>query len=221
MVSRSENAGHGRLPTARRLFLMKTLSVAAVVVAVLAVSGAGPSVSAQVRWTGGAPAARPSPPARPAPPSPLPLPPLMTTPPRPISSPPFRSSTIYRPLRPHRAFPVRLPWFGLVAFDYAWWGQDGFTETLSPPESLGPPGEDIQRPTGGLQIDVEPRRALVYVDGRQAGIVDEFSGYYRHLDLAAGPHIIELLADGYEPLSAEVLVTPGRTTTYRGTLNRR
>ena len=131
---------------------------------------------------------------------------------------------IYRPLRPHRAFPVRLPWFGLVAFDYAWWGQDSFAETFAPPESpntLGPPGDDIQRPTGGLQIDVEPRRALVYVDGRHAGTVEAFSGYYRHLDLAAGPHILELFADGYEPLSAEVLVTPGRTTTYRGTLNRR
>ncbi len=124
----------------------------------------------------------------------------------------------YRPLREHRPYPVRLPWFGLVAFDYAWWGQDGFAETFQPPVSSE---ADDHRPTGGLQIDVEPRRALVYVDGRQAGIVEEFSGYYRHLDLAAGPHIIELLADGYEPLSAEVLVTPGRTTTYRGTLNRR
>ena len=36
-VSRSENAGHGRLPTARRLFLMKTLFAAAVVVSVFAV----------------------------------------------------------------------------------------------------------------------------------------------------------------------------------------
>jgi hypothetical protein len=131
---------------------------------------------------------------------------------------------IYRPLRGHRGYPVRLPWFGLVAFDYAWWGQDGFADTLPPPGSPGepvPPDDDIQRPTGGLQIDVEPRRALVYVDGRHAGTVEAFSGYYRHLDLAAGPHIIELLAEGYEPLSAEVLVTPGRTTTYRGTLNRR
>jgi hypothetical protein len=126
---------------------------------------------------------------------------------------------VYRPLRPHRVFPVRLPWFGLVAFDYAWWGQD----TLQPqvPGAPEPGGNDIERPLGGLQIDVEPRRALVYVDGRHAGIVEAFSGYYRHLDIPAGPHIIELLADGYEPLSAEVLVTPGRTTTYRGTLTRR
>ena len=124
---------------------------------------------------------------------------------------------IYRPLRPHHAFPVRLPWFGLVAFDYACTARS----CRSDASTLCPPGDEIERPIGGLQIDVEPRRALVYVDGRHAGTVEAFSGYYRHLELAAGPHIIELLADGYEPLSAEVLVTPGRTTTYRGTLNRR
>jgi hypothetical protein len=111
-----------------------------------------------------------------------------------------------------------LPWFGLVAFDSFWWAPGEAGEPLSPP---APPGANDERPLGGLQIDVEPRRALVYVDGWQAGIVESFSGYYRHLDLAAGPHIIELLADGYQPLSAEVLVTPGRTTTYRGSLSRR
>jgi len=187
---------------------MKTCFAAVVAIAVLAISGAGSSVSAQVRWTGGAAAARPSAPVRSAP--------------TPIPSPVFRSSVVYRPLHPRRVFPVRLPWFGLVAFDYAWWGQD--TLPLQVPGAAGPGGpggNDIERPIGGLQIDVEPRRALVYVDGRHAGIVEAFSGYYRHLDIPAGPHIIELLADGYEPLSAEVIVTPGRTTTYRGTLNRR
>lgn len=121
----------------------------------------------------------------------------------------------------HRAFPVRLPWFGLVAFDSYWWASGEAGELLPPPAPPGVPGEDAQRPLGGLQLDVEPRHALVYVDGWHVGIVDAFSGYYRHLDLPAGPHIIELLADGYEPLSAEVLVAPGRTTTYRGALSRR
>ena len=110
-----------------------------------------------------------------------------------------------------------------MAFDSFWWapGEAGEPFPLPPPVPLGAPGADIQRPLGGLQIDVEPRRALVYVDGWHVGIVEKFSGYYQHLDLAAGPHILELLADGYEPLSAEVLVTPGRTTTYRGALSRR
>jgi len=74
---------------------------------------------------------------------------------------------------------------------------------------------------GGLQLDVEPRRARVYVDGWFVGVVDEFSGYYHHLDLAAGPHRIELIASDYDPLLVEVAVSPGGTTTYRGSLNRR
>jgi hypothetical protein len=71
---------------------------------------------------------------------------------------------------------------------------------------------------GGLQLDVEPRRAEVYVDGEYAGAVDDFSGYYRHLELPAGAHTIAVIADGYEPLIMTALVTPGKTTSYRGTL---
>jgi hypothetical protein len=74
---------------------------------------------------------------------------------------------------------------------------------------------------GGLQLDVEPRRALVYVDGWFLGVVDEYSGYYHHLDLFAGPHHVVFVASGYDPLIALVTVSPERTTTYRGSLNRR
>ena len=80
---------------------------------------------------------------------------------------------------------------------------------------------DDRRPVGGLQLDVEPRRASVYVDGWYVGTVDTFSGYFHPLDLAAGLHVVEFLAADYDPLSVEILVTPGRTTTYRGWMNRR
>jgi hypothetical protein len=124
----------------------------------------------------------------------------------------------FRPAREQRIRPVRVPWFGLVYVDSIWW-------SLSyPGESLPSPivrGADDRRPVGGLQIDVEPRSALVYVDGWYIGGVDSFSGYFHHLELAAGPHVIELLASDYDPLSVEIQVIPGRTTTYRGSLNRR
>jgi hypothetical protein len=74
--------------------------------------------------------------------------------------------------------------------------------------------------SGGLQLDIEPRRALVYVDGWYVGVVDQFSGYYRHLEIAAGSHTIEILATDYEPLAFDVAISPGRTTTYRGSLQR-
>ena len=73
---------------------------------------------------------------------------------------------------------------------------------------------------GGLQLDVQPWRAEVYVDGVYAGVVENFTGYYRHLDLVAGPHMISIFASDYDPLFFEVVVSPGQTTTFRGTLTR-
>lgn len=74
-------------------------------------------------------------------------------------------------------------------------------------------------PTGGVQLDVTPWRSQVYVDGMLMGRVDAFSGYFHPLELTAGPHQIAIVDTGYEPIVFEVMVTPGRTTTYRGALN--
>jgi len=82
----------------------------------------------------------------------------------------------------------------------------------------GPPLDNAQ--TGGLQLDVAPRSANVYVDGAHVGVVSDFSGYYKHLDIAAGPHVITIVARHYEPLIISVIVVPGQTATYRGTLTR-
>jgi hypothetical protein len=75
------------------------------------------------------------------------------------------------------------------------------------------------RPIGGVQLDLEPRRAQVFVDGVYAGLVDEFRGYYQHLALPAGLHRIEVLTPGYMPLIFDVAVVPDRTITYRRSLD--
>ena len=75
-------------------------------------------------------------------------------------------------------------------------------------------------PVGGLQLDIDPRRAQVFVDGTYAGVVEEFSGYYHHLELPAGPHDISVVASGYEPLSFHVIISPGATMTQRASLSR-
>jgi hypothetical protein len=81
-----------------------------------------------------------------------------------------------------------------------------------------PPAEG--GPTGGLQLDVDPRRGQVYVDGVYVGLVDDFSGYFHHLDIVAGPHVIEILAPDYQPLIVDVMISPGHTTTYRSAMTR-
>lgn len=73
---------------------------------------------------------------------------------------------------------------------------------------------------GGLQLDVEPRRALVYVDGILVGSVDQYKGYFQHLETTAGYHVLEFISPDYDPLITEVTVVPGKTTTYRGFLNK-
>ena len=83
---------------------------------------------------------------------------------------------------------------------------------------MQPPLKDA--PVGGLQLDIDPRRAQVYVDGTYAGVVGDFSGYFQHLDLTAGPHALAIVAPDYEPLVFEVIVAPGVTATQRGTLAR-
>ena len=114
-------------------------------------------------------------------------------------------------------FPIHpgLAW-GFLGFDAFWpW----YTLTPSGAYQLALPPRD-GTPAGGLQLDVDPRRAQVYVDGLYAGLVDEFSGYYHHLDLPSGLHLIEIFEPGYQPLILEIVVPPGRTTTYRGALTR-
>jgi hypothetical protein len=75
-------------------------------------------------------------------------------------------------------------------------------------------------PTGGVQLDVQPWRAGVFVDGVYAGRVDDFNGYYQHLEIVAGPHQIVIVERGYQPLVIDADVVPGETITYRGTLGR-
>jgi hypothetical protein len=86
------------------------------------------------------------------------------------------------------------------------------TTTLSRPSLVD------SAPAGGVQLDVTPWAAQVYVDGALAGRVEEFRGYYHHLALPAGPHTIAIIAAGHEPHVIDVVVVPGKTLTYRATL---
>ncbi len=99
------------------------------------------------------------------------------------------------------------------------WGVVTLPETMSlvtPRAAENAPAAGA--PPGGVQLDVLPWSAEVYVDGELAGRVEEFRGYYHHLEIAAGPHVLSIVKPGYEPLTVDVVVVPGRTVTYRATL---
>jgi len=72
--------------------------------------------------------------------------------------------------------------------------------------------------TGYLRLDVEPEAARVYVDGFYVGSVSDFRRAPRAFD--AGPHRVEIRADGFESQSVEVSIRANDTLSYRGTLTR-
>jgi len=173
--------------------------------------------------------ARPGP-GRPTPPTPGPG--------RPVNPPivgPSRSGISYDP-RLHPRFTVCAPYlWGYFAYepflDTWYWSSDMMEQQVptsasdvnptTPESGLGrADAAPAAIPVGGLQLDVEPRTAQVYVDGYYAGPVENFSGYYHHLDVLAGPHVVQFFAPGYDPLTVAVTVIPDRTTVYRSALTR-
>jgi len=48
--------------------------------------------------------------------------------------------------------------------------------------------------------------------------VDEFDGRLQGLRLEPGNYRVEIALPGFAPLQFDVAITPGRTTTYRGSL---
>jgi hypothetical protein len=71
------------------------------------------------------------------------------------------------------------------------------------------------RRVGSLRLRANPKEAKVYIDGALVGTVDEFDGLSDHLELEAGPHQLELKADGYQTYSGTINVPVGKTMTER------
>jgi hypothetical protein len=72
--------------------------------------------------------------------------------------------------------------------------------------------------TGYLRLEVEPDTARVYVDGLYMGSVSDFRRAGRALD--AGPHRVEIRAEGYESHGVDVSIRANDMLSYRGTLTR-
>jgi len=112
-------------------------------------------------------------------------------------------------------------WYDPFAYDpygYGYGGYDpygyggGYSSSIRDRDSE----EDYApRRVGSIRLRVDPKQAKVYIDGALVGTVDEFDGLTGHLDLDAGPHQLELKADGYQTYSGTINVPVGKTTTER------
>jgi hypothetical protein len=96
---------------------------------------------------------------------------------------------------------------------YDSYGSESLGGSYSP--EAGPPRLET---TGSIRIRVKPSDAQVYLDGKLAGVVDQFDGLKTHLIATTGHHELEIRAEGYEPLKISVTVTDDKTVTARGSL---
>jgi len=80
------------------------------------------------------------------------------------------------------------------------------------------PGEPaiVERPSlARLILDIDPPTAQVFADGFYIGIPEDFRFEDGGAVLEPGPHRIDILARDYEPVSVDVNLTRGQSTTFR------
>jgi hypothetical protein len=69
-----------------------------------------------------------------------------------------------------------------------------------------------------LRLEVSPRNAEVFIDGHFAGIVDNFDGFFQHLDLPPGQHDLEIYLAGHRSVKQQVYLQPGKTFRVKYTM---
>ncbi len=72
--------------------------------------------------------------------------------------------------------------------------------------------------TGRVRLEVQPRDAEVFIDGYYAGQVDDFDGRMQGLSSKPAATAWRFASPGWETLTFDVRVTPGRTTHYKSEL---
>ena len=118
-----------------------------------------------------------------------------------------------------------LGYFSYDPFLFSGYGYPGYYDAYDPYAGggvgYGSRYSQVYRGSGSLRLKVDPSHAEVYVDGYYVGVVDSFDGIFQRLSVEAGPHRVELRAEGFEPVEFEVMVTPGDTITYKGEMKSR
>ena len=63
--------------------------------------------------------------------------------------------------------------------------------------------------------------AVLETGGKQYRVTAGDTLEIERLAVEAGPHRVELKAEGFEPVQFEVMITPGETITYKGEMKHR
>ncbi|HKF68976.1 MAG TPA: PEGA domain-containing protein, partial [Vicinamibacterales bacterium] len=73
---------------------------------------------------------------------------------------------------------------------------------------------------GGVSFEITPSDARVIVDGYDVGSAGQFTSTSPALGLPAGPHHIEIVANGYRTMSSDVDVRAGQVIPFQGQMER-
>lgn len=80
------------------------------------------------------------------------------------------------------------------------------------------PGATVPKITSSLRLDIHPRRAAVFLDGRYVGHVDQFDGKSTPLLMSAGQHRIKIELPGYQAFETEVNLLPNQKSELKTAL---
>lgn len=96
----------------------------------------------------------------------------------------------------------RWGWWGPWWYGPYYWGWGG--QPL-PPSGVGYPATNL----GGLDLNVKPKKAAVYIDGQYVGLVKQFDGYPSYLWLEKGTYELSFVREGYATITRTFEVRPG------------
>jgi hypothetical protein len=95
------------------------------------------------------------------------------------------------------------------------------------PQALPPPplaysidGGRWPAPDSAARIQVTPKEAEVYVDGRLVGKVSEFDGFTQRLEVPPGGHELVVYLDGYRTIHEKLYFQPGTSYKIKGSMEK-
>ncbi len=111
----------------------------------------------------------------------------------------------YRPYYPYWGFGLGLGYGYGYGYPYGYYGYYGAPYYYSPYSY----GSYYGYGYGEIRLEIKPKTAKVYVDGNYAGVVDDYDGWYQHLNVEPGKHRIVVRETGYVPYAETVGPLPG------------
>lgn len=102
------------------------------------------------------------------------------------------------------------PW-GINGYPYGYWGRCRWCwwYPLGATVYVESDVDGYRSDSGALDLDLNPERAQIYVDGRFVGVADDFDGFPAFLWLEEGTYDVVFYLPGYRTLARQYTIRPG------------